>query len=164
MSAYGGLFRAQILIEDQLRLYDWWRGLSPEGGAPQRSELDPARIARFLPNITLFERCGEDWRVRLAGGAVFDALGEEISGRPLGELPLGDGLRTWRRALDFACETRGPVCGAQRLWWKEARPTARFWIRLPFAGAANYPTLIMGHESFRPLEGALRAPAIAWAG
>ena len=102
--------------------------------------------------------------MRLAGTALFDTLGEEISGRILGELPLGDGLRTWRRALDFACETRGPVCGAQRVWWNGPRPSARFWIRLPFAGVADYPTLVLGHDSFRPLEGELRAPAIAWAG
>ncbi len=164
MSACGGLFRAQILIEDQLQLYDWWRAQCPDGGAPPRGSLKPAEIARLLPNVTLYERCGEDWRVRLAGTALFDTLGEEISGCALGELPLGASLRTWRRALDFACETRGPVCGAQRLWWNGPRTMARFWLRLPFTGAADYPSLVLGHESFRPFEGALHAPAMAWAG
>jgi hypothetical protein len=164
MSASGGLFRAQILIDEQLHLYDWWRSLPTDGSAPARAELRPAEIARFLPNVTLYERSGDDWRIRLAGTALFEALGEEVSGKNLGELPLGDGVRTWRRALNFSCDTRGPVCGAQRLWWNGPRQTARFWLRLPFAGPAGYPALIMGHETFRPLEGALRAPAIAWAG
>lgn len=164
MSACRGLFRAQILIEEQLRLYDWWRALAPERAVPSREALKPAEIARFLPNVSLFERSDDDWRVRLAGTALCDTLGEEISGRCLGDLPLGDTARAWRRALDFSCDTRGPVCGAQRLWWNGPRSTARFWIRLPFVGPAGYPAFIMGHESFRPLEGALRAPAVAWAG
>lgn len=163
MSTHSGLFRAQILINEQIRLYDWWRALSGDKPAPPKAALDPAEIAPFLPNLTLFERCGDDWRVRLAGTGIFDVLGEEISGRTLSDLPLGDGARTWRRALDFSCDTRGPVCGAQRLFWNGPRPTARFWLRLPFSGPAGFPTLIMGHEAFRPFAGELRAPAIAWA-
>jgi len=166
MSAQGGLFRSQLVLEEHRALYDWWRDSFEDELPPKSSDFDPTAMPEVLPGVSVMERDTEQaWRVRLAGTRFYETLGEEISGMAIEGLPLGVDGRGWVRALDLACDTGRPVCGAQRLIWRgRERGLARFWLRLPLRAQSGGRQQVLGHESFRPLEAALAAPAVAWAG
>ncbi len=165
MSAHETLFRAQLVLDEHRSLYDWWLDGFQQEKPPSRQDVRPSAIPKLLPGLSMFELRGGDWRVRLAGTRFYEALGEEISGRTVMDLPLGDHARAWRRALDLARDTVRPVCGAQRLCWRgEERPIARFWMRLPLSTDDGRGAYILGHDVFRPFEDDLTTPAVAWAG
>jgi len=165
MSARGSLFRAQLVLDEHRALHDWWRDSFEDDQPPNRKALDPGEMPRLLPGLSVFEIKQGQWRIRLAGTRFYEALGEEISGAVIDDLPLGETGRSWRRALDLARETLRPVCGAQRVCWRgEERPIARFWVRLPLTSDDGRDHMVLGHDVFRPFEESLHTPAIAWAG
>lgn len=69
------------------QLYNYWNSTRVQRLAPQRSEIEPARITALLPEMFILE-CSEqvDSRVRLAGTRICEFLGRELRGTDLLDL------------------------------------------------------------------------------
>ncbi len=74
-------FRAQLSLPAQVELFDYWMSLSKSGNLPAREDFSPADIPALLPNICLLDvrPAPEHFRVRLAGTALRDVYGREIT-------------------------------------------------------------------------------------
>ncbi|SEM86039.1 PAS domain-containing protein [Pseudorhodobacter antarcticus] len=69
----------------QLRAY--WEGLRPEGGLPQRAQIDPRGIESALSATFLIERVAPGIaRFRIAGMDLADFMGMEVRGLPFSSL------------------------------------------------------------------------------
>src|SRR3546814_15466946 len=70
-------------------LFAYWASLRGGGRLPGRRDLDPAAMKRLLPTVSLIDvarRDPPDFRIRLAGTALYSVYGREITGRTLGEI------------------------------------------------------------------------------
>lgn len=65
-------------------LYNYWNTVRDGRIAPQRFEIEPARIAALLPETFIME-CADlsDYRIRLAGTRICDQMGREMRGTAL---------------------------------------------------------------------------------
>jgi hypothetical protein len=62
-------------------LFSYWNSVRRDRMAPQRFEIDPARISAILPNTFILERLdAETFRFRLAGTRICDIFGSELRG------------------------------------------------------------------------------------
>lgn len=79
------------LNEGMRRLYDYWKGQSHDGHPPRRADIDPSAMPDLLPNIFLvdIEEGPRRYRVRLAGSAVIECFGEDMTGRTVDTFDLG---------------------------------------------------------------------------
>ena len=68
-------------------ILDHWHALRGDRLRPRRSEIDPAVLTSFLPNVGIFEVVAPDVTLcRLAGTAFHRTLGYELTGRNVVEL------------------------------------------------------------------------------
>ncbi|MDO9127955.1 PAS domain-containing protein [Parvibaculum sp.] len=117
---------------------------------PDRADIDPAEIVRFLPNIIIAEAIngGEDFRTRLFGTALVELLGEERTGKLLSEFGEESSLSTDPEAV-------------QRRWLHISRRafTGRkpVFVRVPFA--ASDRLYLVGHAISAPLTAGGTEPA-----
>jgi hypothetical protein len=68
-------------------LHDYWRSIHPAEGLPGRAHFDPLDVPKLLPHLWLVdvEQDPFQFRFRLIGTAVAEAIGEDLTGRYLGE-------------------------------------------------------------------------------
>jgi len=61
----------------------WWRGLAKgPDGLPPRAAIKPGQIVKWLASLLILEDGGDGtWPVRLAGTALYQRFGVEITGR-----------------------------------------------------------------------------------
>ena len=92
----------------------YWRALATvRGGVPTRRDFDPAAVPALLPNLLLIEARGESGRnrVRLAGSCVAAAMGSEITGYELQNLPREDGVRALAAGVELCLSQQRPIPG-----------------------------------------------------
>lgn len=94
-------------------LHDYWWTLSRRGGIPRRTCFDPIRVVPILPHLGICERrSDDDWFIRLAGTAVAQRLGRDVTGRNYLDL-VAPAVRE-RTALAIACVIGWP-CGVRSI-------------------------------------------------
>lgn len=71
-----------------MRLYDYWLEKKGTRMALSRSDIAPQEIKNILPWVFLVEIAGERLRFRLAGTAVTEQYGGELTGEYLDEIDL----------------------------------------------------------------------------
>ncbi len=100
---------APLKTELCLSLLHHWDALRGDRLMPYRSELDPGRLKRALPYLVIFElRSPDQFVFRLAGTAVRDMLGVELTGRNLFDF-TPDAIRRTRSWRFWASATH--PCG-----------------------------------------------------
>jgi hypothetical protein len=67
-------------------LWRYWQRKCGERPMPFRSDIDPMEIPAALPYVMLVEREASRFRYRLAGTAVVEAYGMELTGRYVDEI------------------------------------------------------------------------------
>lgn len=67
-------------------LFRYWERMRGDRPAPRRTEIDPRAIARALGDVFLLEGPAEDFRFRLAGSRIVEALGRSVTGLPYEEI------------------------------------------------------------------------------
>lgn len=78
------MFADNTILTD---LWCYWRGKRATRAMPKRRDIDPMEIPAVLPYVLLVERSdGQRFRFRLAGTAVVDAYGMELTGRYVDEV------------------------------------------------------------------------------
>jgi hypothetical protein len=62
-------------------VFDYWQSLRRDGALPSRRDFDPVRLGPVLDRLCLFDVKPGEWLMcRLAGSAVCQVLGLELSG------------------------------------------------------------------------------------
>ena len=136
-------------------ILDHWQGLRGNRLRPRRSEIDPAALAPFLPNIGIFEVVAPDVTIcRLAGTAFHRTLGFELTGRNVAEL-YGPSLY---RAAGYRFQMMATQpCGAMfdlvlRFASGAENPHEIMLLPLEPESPAALPTLLVGVAPIRAVE------------
>lgn len=70
-----------VLSAQNKIIFDYWRSLRRDGRLPKRQDFHPSMVRSALAGLCVLEvRPGESIRCRLAGGAIRDVLGIELTG------------------------------------------------------------------------------------
>ena len=98
----GRAFRAQLVMQGQRELFDYWLRSADGRRMPSRSDLDPLKVPRLLPFIGLIDvRHGlDEASFRVAGTRLHEIYGQEITGKRTGEVFSGDAAPYWHRIHD----------------------------------------------------------------
>ena len=134
-------------------LFAYWAGLRRPGALPGRVDLDPAAIKRHLPALSLTKVVpsehpsrARDYRMRLAGTALWSVYGGEITGRRLSDIYATAAADYWRAELDQVVEQRRPRVGHHSMAWRGASHMNLLWLRLPLATNGRDVDLILGYD------------------
>ncbi|HEX3917828.1 MAG TPA: PAS domain-containing protein [Caulobacteraceae bacterium] len=130
-------------------LFSYWAGLRRRGALPARRDLDPGRIKRLLPTVSLTQVVGEprDYRLRLAGTGLYGIYGGEITGRKLEDVYNTAAADYWREELDRVVEEGRPRAGHHSMAWRGAAHMTLLWLRLPLATNGKDVDVILGYDA-----------------
>lgn len=142
------------MLGDQREVYAYWRDLCRDGHPPARSDFRPAGIVRRLPLVSMVEisDCARRFRCRLAGTGLREMLGEELTGRFVGDLGFGDDTGFAREVYDGVAASGEPAQGYSRFAWRDRPAMVQAWLRLPLAGSDGRVSTILGYDRFLPME------------
>ena len=129
-------------------LFAYWASLRREGRLPGRRDLDPGCFKPHLPTITLIDvrRTPLDFRIRLAGTALYDLYGREITGLDCAGAYASD-ASYWRDSLTAVVEQAKPRAGMRPVPAGEARGLSVMWLRLPLASDGRTVDMILGYDA-----------------
>ena len=146
----GQALRHQMVLPLQQSLYDYWRSKCSKGKLPSRSDIDPTHIKLHLPMISLTEINSENpimrFKMRLVGTGFWDLYEDEIQGRFVDELPIGDRCKYWHRVLSQVKTNARPTAGVTRPGTPFGSHLAQFWIRLPLSENGTDVNMILGYD------------------
>ena len=130
-------------------LFAYWAGLRQRGALPRRSDLDPGRMKRLLPTVSLTQviREPQDYRLRLAGTGLYGVYGGEITGKRLTDVYNSAAADYWRNELDQVVADRRPRAGHHSMAWRGASHTTLLWLRLPLASNGRDVDVILGYDA-----------------
>lgn len=113
-------------------LHAYWDRLRADRAAPERSEIDPAKIGRLLGDIFLLENsANERFSVRLAGTRLCALLGQEIRGRSLVEIFAQEDKPALSGLLDGVADDASPAIAGVEGETADGRKIALELIALP---------------------------------
>jgi len=139
-----------MILPEQQSIYDYWRSRCREGLLPSRYDIEPAKISEHLPMITLTEHHShglqDRFKFRLAGTGFWSLYEDEIQGRYIDELPIGDRCAYWHRVLGDVVRKRRPRAGVTRTGTPTGSHLAQFWIRLPLSSDGQKVDTILGYD------------------
>jgi PAS domain len=131
------MFRAQLMLEEQRRLYDVWASAAGAHLMPTRESFQPRAFGPLLPFISLIEATeGQGTRVRVAGSALRDVFGAcprlslECLNAPGASSTIARIIRDGRPACGVAPASTPNGTGV------------RFWMRLPLGKDLNVQAVI----------------------
>lgn len=150
----GRAFRAQLVMQGQRELFDYWLEAAGARPMPARSDLDPLRVPRLLPSIGLIDvRSGLDQACfRLAGTKLHEIYGQEITGKRASDVFAGERDAYWRRIHDRLVATGLPLNGVVRGPAKGRDHIVLFWLRLPLSEDGGGVDRILCYDVAGPAE------------
>lgn len=164
MLAQCGTPVAALRAHEELARY--WAGLRARAanGLPGRAHIHPADFKRHLPSVSLIDvkRRADgrrDYRLRLAGTDLYGVYGQEITGKGLSDVFVGDAAAYLRTELDKVVDERRPQAGVHSLAWRGAEHMSILWLRLPLASDGQRVDMILGYDALigansqRPVSG-----------
>lgn len=151
----GRAFRAQLVTKGQRALYDYWVQLAGSRCLPARSDLDPFKLTKLLPDVCLIDvSAGLDaaW-FRLAGTRLHDVYDEEITGKRIDEVFTGACAGYWGRIHGRVLEDLTPLAGVVRGPAEGRDHVVLFWLRLPLSEDGTTVDRILCHDTAAPADG-----------
>ena len=150
MAAQVGAPGAAVRAHEELFAY--WASLRDGARLPGRANLDPAPIKRLLPTVSLIDVVSEpqgtaEFRMRLAGTALYGVYGREITGRRLSEIYNTAAADYWRVELCKVVAEKRPAVGLHSLAWRGASHLSILWLRLPLASDGEQVDMILGFDA-----------------
>ena len=130
-------------------MFAYWASLRRGASLPARVDLHPSSMKRLLPTVSLIDVVGEprDYRLRLAGTALYGVYGREITGRKLDDVYNTAASEYWRKELDKVVDERRPGVGVHSLAWRGAPHMSILWLRLPLASNGKDVDMILGYDA-----------------
>jgi hypothetical protein len=150
----GSAFRAQLVMQGQRELFDYWLCSADGRRMPARSDLDPLKVPRLLPSIGLLDvREGlPKASFRLAGTRLRDIYGQEITGKQASEVFSGECAAYWHRIHDRVMTEALPLQGVVRGPVKGRDHIVLFWLRLPLSEDGRRVDRILCYDEAGPTE------------
>ena len=151
MAAQIGAPGAAVRAHEELFAY--WASLRDGARLPGRAHLDPAGIKRLLPTVSLIEvkpdlqGAATDYRMRLAGTALYGVYGREITGKRLCDIYNTAAADYWRVELGKVVSEKRPAVGVHSLAWRGASHLSILWLRLPLASDGEQVDMILGFDA-----------------
>ena len=150
MAAQIGAPGAAVRAHEELFAY--WASLRDGARLPGRAHLDPAPIKRLLPTVSLIDvdpspQGAAEFRMRLAGTALYGVYGREITGKRLSEIYNTAAADYWRGELGKVVKERRPAVGVHSLAWRGASHLSILWLRLPLASDGEQVDMILGFDA-----------------
>ena len=146
----GNAFRHQIILPEQQKFYDYWRSKCQGGSFPSRQDILPEDIVGQLSmtSLTGVEKNKDQrrFKYRLAGTGFWKFYQDEIQGRYIDDLPIGNRRGYWDRVLGQVVDQRRPFVGVTRPGTPTGAHYAQFWIRLPLSTSGREIDLILGYD------------------
>lgn len=131
-------------------MFAYWASLRRGASLPARVDLHPTNMKRLLPTVSLIDVVGgesRDYRLRLAGTALYSVYGREITGRKLDDVYNTAASEYWRKELDKVVDERRPGVGVHSLAWRGAPHMSILWLRLPLATNGKDVDMILGYDA-----------------
>lgn len=130
-------------------MFAYWASLRRGASLPARVDLHPTNMKRLLPTVSLIDVVNEprDYRLRLAGTALYSVYGREITGRKLDDVYNTAASEYWRKELDKVVDERRPGVGVHSLAWRGAPHMSILWLRLPLATNGKDVDMILGYDA-----------------
>jgi hypothetical protein len=100
-------------------LYQYWLSVRTERQLVSKAAFDPFNIRQWLGNISIYQRQGDDYIIRLDGTEIVRMTGEDWTGRTISDLDKKYGLRLGESIAIAAIERRAVFHPVRRL---AARP------------------------------------------
>jgi hypothetical protein len=149
----GRAFRAQLVIQGQRELFDYWLRSADGRRMPARSDLDPLKVPRLLPSIGLLDVRGglAEASFRLAGTRLHDIYGQEITGKRADDVFSGERARYWRRIHNRVVESGIPLHGVVNGPAEGREHVVLFWLRLPLSEDGGHVDRILGYDVAGPI-------------
>jgi hypothetical protein len=153
----GLAFRAQLVIPEQLEIYDYWCRCAGGRTMPTREDINPRDIPRLLPFVSLIEieRRPTRYRIRLAGTRLYDVYNGEITGKYVDELDWGAKRDYWISSYRRVVEAALPAQGIVRAPYEMTEHLTQFWLRLPLADPDGQVRMILSYDAFVPVSEAI---------
>jgi len=147
----GNALRHQMVLPQQTAIYDYWRSRCKNGSFPSRFDIEPEHITAHLPTVSLLEVKTPEagpmrYHYRLAGTGFWKLFEDEIQGRYVDELPIGDRREYWDRVLGHIVAKRRPMAGVTKPGTPLGGHLAQFWIRLPLSTNGENIDMILGYD------------------
>ena len=130
-------------------LFSYWSSRRQGARLPGRRDIDPGGFKRLLPAVSLIDVAegGRDYRLRLAGTALYGVYGREITGRTLSEIYSSTAADYWRAELAQVVADRRPGVGIHNLAWRGASHLSILWLRLPLASNGHDVDMLLGFDA-----------------
>ncbi len=143
--------RAQLMLPEQRDLFDYWLSLKGERDLPRRGDISPAAMRRLLPHVSLIElhEDAEHARFRLAGSALRDIFGVELTNRTLADPCWGRHAEYWQRVCRQLWQERAPLFGMLRAPGAGREHLVLFWLRLPLSSNDGRGLMALGLDIAR---------------
>lgn len=153
-------FRAQLVMQGQREIFDYWLRSADGRRMPARSDLDPLKVPRLLPHLGLIDlRDGPaEASFRLAGTRLHEIYGQEITGMRADDVFSGDAASYWRRVHDRVVDMGVPLHGVLRGPAQGRDHVVLFWLRLPLSEDGDRVDRILCYDAAAPMP-ELRASA-----
>jgi hypothetical protein len=151
---FGRAFRAQLVMQGQRELFDYWLAVAGARAMPARSDLDPLKVHRLLPSIGLIDlRSGLDKACfSLAGTRLHEIYGQEITGKRASDVFAGESGDYWRRIHERLVKTGQPLSGVVQGPARGRDHIVLFWLRLPLSEDGGRVDRILCYDLAGPAE------------
>jgi hypothetical protein len=145
-------FRAQLVIREQRELFDYWRSCAKGRQMPARADINPAAIPALLPGISILDAPSPSLLIyRLAGTRLRDIFGQEVTGKSVFDLELGEKQSYWRAVYRKVVDERMPMQGAVKGPVVDRDHVVLFWMRLPLGDEAAGVNKVFCHDVTLPV-------------
>jgi hypothetical protein len=133
-----------ILVEQEFHssrlklLFQHYRECGRPGQMPRRSDIDPSRMIRAMPNTYIVtvergERGDTEFLLQLFGTELVYLFNAELTGERICKVDLGDWGLEWRSTLRYAMRTQNPVVAIHRLEIAQRLPIEIEHLALPLS-------------------------------
>jgi len=134
-------------------LLGYWNKCRGARAAPARSDIDATEMPGLLPYTFVIDvmESPRDFRFRIAGTHIRDALGEEITGKHIGEVfPPDFGAEVheiWSRVV----ADRRPVRGTGDLWIPDREYVKWEGLAMPLSSDGDSVKMLLGGVVFHQI-------------
>lgn len=137
-------FSIDTLPNNVLRdVYSYWLSMKGERSMPSRDDLNPTDIVPLLPHISLIdvEKESGRYKMRLIGTETVKAMGIDITGKYLDELPHIEGIL--KENYDWLVAEKRPYLNFDKLKWSNKSYLEYYALGLPLSANNTDVNILM---------------------
>ncbi len=124
-------------------IYQYWVDMKGDRPIPSRADLNPADIVKLLPHISLIGVDNETgrYKMRLIGTETVKAMGVDVTGKYLDELPKVE--RLLKENYDWLVKEKRPYINFAKLKWSGKSYMDYYALGLPLASNGKDVDILM---------------------